>query len=158
MEIKTKKFLENDKHLKVIKPQKFYNPNGMDHNLKHRIKSIEATNEYTRIDFVFHASLIYYNGGWIKMEANAYIQPVGSKMKYRLIQAIGITISPMKHYFKKQGEYHTYTLIFPALPKNTKQIDIIEKLAPGSYFNFYNVDYSRWMTIPHAMDVPRKNN
>lgn len=158
MEIKTKKFLEKYKHLKVSKPHKFYNPNGMDHNLKHRIKSIEATNEYTRIDFVFRASLIYDNGGWIQMEANAYIQPEGSKMKYRLIQAIGITISPMKHYFKKQGEYHTYTLIFPALPKNTEQIDIIEKLAPGSYFNFYNVDYARWMTIPHAMDVPRKNN
>jgi hypothetical protein len=30
-------------------------------------------------------------------------------------------------------------LIFPALPKNVKQIDVIEKLAEGSYFNFFNV-------------------
>lgn len=158
MKTKTKKFIETDRNLKVDHPVRLYNPHGMDHHVKHCIKSIEATDEYTRIDFVFRSSMIYDNGGWIQMDENAYIQPVGSATKYRLIKAIGIPITPLKHYFKRKGEYHTYTLIFPGLPKNTKKIDIIEKLAPGTYFNFFNIDYSKWITIPHVLDLPRNNN
>ena len=37
-------------------------------------------------------------------------------------------------------------------------IDIIEKEAPGTYFNFYNIDFSTWMTIPHAGDQVMSNN
>lgn len=92
------------------------------------------------------------------MDAGAYIEPVNSNIKYGLIKAIGIPIAPKKHYFQRQGEYHTYTLIFPALPKNTTQINIIEKEAPGTFFNFYGVDYSNWMIIPHVGDLPISNN
>lgn len=150
----------NEVELKTTEesPVKYYNPEGMDFTKKLRIKCLEATDEYTRIDFIFRSSMIWDNGGWIQMERGAFIQAKGSTQKYRLIKAIGIPITPLKHYFKRQGEYHAYTLIFPALPKNTHSIDIIEKEAPGSYFNFYNVDYANWMTIPHAIDVPRKEN
>jgi hypothetical protein len=158
MDTHVKKLVETDRNLKVDQPVKLYNPEGMDHTKSLRIKGIEATEEYTRIDFIYRSSMVYINGGWIQMERNAYIQPVGSTQKYRLLRAIGIPIAPLKHYFKRQGEYYTYTLIFPALPKNTTQIDIIEKLAPGSYFNFYNVDYSNWMSVPHAVDIARSNN
>ena len=158
MDTKIKKLVETDRDLKVDKPVRMFNPEGMDHTKALRIKSIEATDEFTRIDFIYRSSEIYDNGGWIQMDANAYIQPVGSTRQYRLVRAIGIPIAPLKYYFKKQGEYHTYTLIFPALPKNTTQIDIIEKLAPGTYFNFFNVDYSRWMTVPHAADLKRSDN
>jgi hypothetical protein len=158
MKTKIKKLIETDRHLKVDKPNRLYNPEGMDHTKPHRIKAIEATSEYTRIDFIYKASMVYIKGGWIQMERDAYIQPIGSTQKYRLVKAIGIPITPLKHYFKRQGEYHTYTLIFPALPKNTKKIDIIEKSAPGTYFNFYNLDYSNWMSIPHAADFCKSNN
>jgi len=158
MDTLIKKLVETDRNLKVDQPVKLYNPEGMDHTKSLRIKCLEATEEYTRIDFIYRSSMIYINGGWIQMEQNAYIQPVGSTQKYRLVRAIGIPITPLKHYFKRQGEYYSYTLIFPALPKNTTKIDIIEKLAPGSYFNFYNVDYSNWMSVPHAADVVRFNN
>lgn len=143
---------------KVTDPVRLYNPDAMDFTKEHRIKSIEATDNYTRIDFIYRSSHLYVNGGWIQMDAGAYIQPVNSNSKYGLIKAIGIPIAPQKHYFKRQGEFHTYTLIFPALPKNTRQIDIIEKEAPGTYFNFYGVDYSNWMTVAHPTDLPMSKN
>jgi hypothetical protein len=158
MDTKIKRLLETDLKLKVDKPMRLFNPEGMDHTKELRIKSIEATAEYTRIDFIYRSSMIYENGGWIQMEKDAYIQPVGSNRKYRLVRAIGIPIAPSKHYFKRKGEYHTYTLIFPRLRRRTPKIHIIEKLAPGSYFNFFNVDYSNWMTVPHPADIIRTNN
>lgn len=158
MDTNIEKLIELDLNESKSGTIKLYNPNGMDFTKSLRIKCIEANEEYTRIDFIYQSSRIYENGGWIQMEADAYIQPKGSSTKYRLVRAIGIPISPIKHYFKRQGEFHPYTLIFPALPKDTKSIDIIEKLAPGTYFNFYNVDYSKWMTVPHAADLPIKSN
>lgn len=158
METTIEQLVEMDRNLKVDSPVRLYNPDGMDFRNALRVKSIEATTEYTRIDFIYKSSMIYDNGGWIQIERDSYIQPIGSSEKFKLIKAIGIPIAPLKHYFKRQGEYHPYTLIFPALPKDTKAIDIIEKLAPGTYFNFFNVDFSSWMTIPHVADLPRKNN
>ena len=158
METEIEKIIEVDNTEKSVTPMKLYNPNGMDFKTDHRMKSIEVTDEFTRIDFIYRSSKIYDNGGWIQMDKGAYIQPVNSEARYGLVKAIGIPIAPTKHYFKKQGEYHTYTLIFPALPKNTTKINIIEKEAPGTYFNFYGIDYSTWMTIPHAADLPTSKN
>ena len=158
MEINIEKLQEMDLDVDVKTPLKLYNPNGMDHKNKHRVKSIEFDDAFTRIDFIYKASTYYINGGWIQMDRDAYIQPKGSSEKYPLIQAIGIPIAPNKLHFRKQGQYHTYTLVFPALPPDTKSIDIIEKLAPGTYFNFYDVAYSQWITVPHAVDVERSNN
>jgi hypothetical protein len=158
METKIERLVETDLNLKIDLPFKLYNPHGMDFRVDLRVKSIELTSEYTRIDFFYRSSSIYINGGWIQMEKDCYIQPIGSTTKFTLVKAIGIPISPVKHFFKRKGEFHTYTLIFPALPEDTKAIDIIEKLAPGTYFNFYNIDFSTWMSIPHAADLPRKNN
>jgi len=158
MEIKIKKQLEVLRENLSPPSIKLYNPNALDHNLEHRMKSIEFSNEYTIIDFIYRSSDLYENGGWIQMDKNAYISPVGSTMKYKLIHAIGIPIAPLKHCFKRKGEFHSYSLIFPALPAGTSKIDIIEKEAPGTYFNFYGIEYSKWITIPHPMDVERSKN
>lgn len=155
MEIQIEKFIEESSEQRIASPVRLYNPFK---SKQLRVQSIESTSEYTRIDFMYSASMIYINGGWIEIDANTYIEPVGSKMKYGLIKAVGIPIAPTKHYFKRKGELHTYTLFFPALPKNTTKINIIEKEAPGNYFNFYGVDYSNWMTVPHASDLPISKN
>ncbi len=135
-----------------------YNPVGTNYKNSHSIKCIECTDEYTRIDFIYKAPCYYINGGWVQLESNSFIRPVGSETKYTLIQAINIPIAPTKHYFNRCGEYLRYTLLFPALPKSTRKIDIIEKEAPGTFFNFYNIDFSNWMTIPHAGDQVMSNN
>ena len=36
--------------------------------------------------------------------------------------------------------------------KETKVIDIIENESPGTYFNFYNIAFEKWMTIKHPLD------
>ncbi len=149
MEVLIKKVIEVTREGLTSRTVRLWNPGALNHKLQHRIASIELSDEYTRIDFIYRASHRYINGGWIQMDRNAYISPVGSSTKYKLIQAINIPIAPIKHYFNREGEFHTYTLIFPALPANTEKIDIIEKEAPGTYFNFYGVDFSKWMTIPH---------
>lgn len=135
-----------------------YNPSGTNYQLKHSVKCIEMTEEFTRIDFIYKAPSCYINGGWIQIDARTYIRPCGTSKRYTLIQAKNIPIAPTKHYFRRSGEFLRYTLLFPALPKNTTKIDIIEKEAPGTYFNFYNIDFSTWMTIPHAGDQAFSNN
>jgi hypothetical protein len=100
------------------------------------IQSIDLNEEYTRIDFKYTSSKEYINGGWIQMERNSFIRDTLSKRTYPLLFALNITIAPEKFHFRRKGQAHTYTLVFPALPKSTKAIDIIEKETPGTYFNF----------------------
>jgi len=158
METRVKKSHEQSIKEKQEEQIVLFNPEGTDYSQQLKVKCIELNEEYTRIDFLYKSSNIYINGGWIQMYDEAFIRPVGSETKYRLIQAINIPIAPSKLHFERQGQLHRYTLLFPALPKNIQKIDIIEKEAPGTFFNFYNVDFSNWMTIPHAADQRICNN
>jgi hypothetical protein len=158
METDIKRIIEILRDKKAKDFTKRYNPQQLQPGQVLKVKSVECAEEYTRIDFHYRSPQHYVNGGWIQMDRGAYIQPVNSSQKYTLIKAIGIPIAPMKHNFSRKGEHFIYTLIFPALPKGTKKINIIEKDAPGTYFNFYNVDYSKWMTVPHASDLPIAKN
>jgi hypothetical protein len=103
------------------------------------IESVSFDDEVTRIDFVYIAKREFSNGGWVQIERNSFIRPSGSDTKYSLLKAINITYAPNKHFFKCAGQVLRYTLLFPALPKGTKEIDIVERLAPGNYFNFFRV-------------------
>ena len=158
MKIENEKFIEESIGKIPKEPQKFYNPERQNPSKALRVTSIEATELFTRIDFHYQSSRMYINGGWIQIDGVAYIQLVNSSQIYGLVQTIGIPIAPLKHYFNRQGEDYAYSLIFPALPKNTKKINIIENDDAGSYFNFYGIDYSKWMTVPHAADLPISNN
>ena len=103
------------------------------------IECITVDQNYTRIDFIYIAPKKYPNGGWVTIDRNSYIQACGLSKKYYLIKAINIPINPDKHYFKKCGQVLQFTLLFPAIPKSVTEIDIIEQLAPGNYFNFFRV-------------------
>ena len=113
MEIKIKKQLEVLRENLSPPSIKLYNPNALDHNLEHRMKSIEFSNEYTIIDFMYRSSDLYENGGWIQMDKNAYISPVGSIMKYKLIHAIGIPIAPLKHCLNERENFTVIHSFFP---------------------------------------------
>jgi hypothetical protein len=158
METEIKKTREKTIQEKQQEGLVLYNPEGTNYEASHAIKCIECTDEYTRIDFIYKSPSYYINGGWVQIERNSFIRPVGSEKKYTLIQAINIPIAPTKHFFKRSGEYLHYTLLFPALPKSTRKIDIIEKEAAGTYFNFYDINFSKWMTIPHAGSQVLSNN
>ena len=103
------------------------------------IEQITLNEDNTRIDFVYISPKDYKNGGWIQMDANCFIRPVGSEIRYKMKQAINIPIAPNKYHFKRSGQVLRFFLLFPALPKEVKAIDFIEKDAKGTYFNFFNI-------------------
>ncbi len=121
----------------IIKP----GPNqGIDTDVKPDIKIRNAMEDPLRIDFLYYADSKYINGGWVQIQAQTYVRPVGSDMRYRLLQAINIPIAPSKHYFKSHRDMLFYSLLFPRLPEDVTHIDIIECEGPGgNWFNFYGV-------------------
>jgi hypothetical protein len=103
------------------------------------IEKISLDDDFTRIDFVYIAPKQYINGGWIQIDSGCYIRPIGSEVRYKMVNAINIPLAPSKYYFKSKGQVHHYSLLFPALPKSIKFIDIIERFSEGTYFNFFKV-------------------
>ena len=149
---------EDQKQKQKTKILRLFNPSIYDRNTSAKIQTIDLNEEYTRIDFKYTSSQEYINGGWIKMERNSFIRDTLSKRTYPLLFALNIPIAPEKFHFRRKGQVHYYTLVFPALPKSTKAIDIIEKEAPGNYFNYYNIEYQRWINIePHDNYINHKN-
>ena len=143
------------KKKKIIKK---FNPIIYRNNGKHKVKSIELGDEFTLVEFQYRSSYKYLNGGWIQIHKDSFIRDCKTKGKYPLLLALNIPIAPEKFYFKRSGQLHRYTLVFPALPKSTESIDIIEKEAPGTYFNFYDQEFSNWMTVEHPADIKMSNN
>lgn len=136
---------------------KLYNPAALDHRKHHRIKSIELNERYTRIDFLYRSSELYINGGWIQIDKDTIIRDSRGD-SYYLYKAYNIPYAPNKLYFSACGQLHHYTLVFPPLPKHVRSIDIIEKEAPGTYFNFYNVRFAKWMQLEHPLDLSKCKN
>lgn len=126
----------------VISPESyvFKNPTAQHTPSEYMgIEKISLDDDFTRIDFVYIAPKYYINGGWIQIDSQCFIRPIGSDIRYKMVQAIDIPIAPAKYYFQSKGQVHHFTLLFPPLPKSVKQIDIIEKLAEGTFFNFFRV-------------------
>ena len=90
MKVKIEKWVEIIRESEISKSIKLYNPAALDFKSDHRMKSIEFSDEYTRIEFIYRSSMLYINGGWIQMDPNAFIRSVGSSVKYRLIKTEGI--------------------------------------------------------------------
>lgn len=112
-----------------------------------KIMRIEIDDELTRIDFVYYPPSYYENGGWVQIDRNSFIRPVGTKHTLPLVKAVGIPYAQQKHYFKSYKEILYYTLYFPALPNDVKEIDIIEReVSFGEYFNFYGVSMNKIRT------------
>lgn len=103
------------------------------------IEKITLDDDFTKIDFVYISPKEYINGGWIQMDSNCFIRPVGYDVCYKLIRAENIPLAPAKYHFKSSGQVLHFSLIFPAMSKEIKCIDFIEKLAEGTYFNFFKI-------------------
>lgn len=111
---------------------------------KIQVMRVELNEKFTRIDFAYNTDSKYINGGWVQMHDSCFIRPVKSEVKFPMIKAVNIPIAPRKHYFKTVKDCLFYTLFFPALPINTKAIDIIElETNDPNFFNFYGVTTER---------------
>ena len=140
--MKTTIEMPNIKELQKV----IYNPIVAKPMSKHveALRIVTDEEGLTRIDFLYKAPSYYINGGWVQMNRHCFIRPCGSNTKLTLVKAVNIPLAPVKHYFRKCGEILCYTLYFPALPKGTNSIDIIEAEGPGgNWFNFYGVSLEK---------------
>ncbi len=101
-----------------------------------KIVRIELSEEST-IVYVQYTNTKYETGGWYAISPDAYIRDKSTGKKYLLLTAQNCAISPEQTAIDK-GTTKTFSLIFPALPKDTKQIDFVE--AEDSHWKFYNID------------------
>ncbi len=139
-------------------PFRVYNPERMGLTQLIRIKSIEKAEKYTLIEFHYRTSELYANGGWINIHPGSFIQPFGTNKKMGLWKAFDVPLAPKKRYFEYIWTHHTFALLFAPLPKKTTCINIIESYLPGEHFNFRELDFSNWWTVPHAVDLPVSTN
>ena len=105
---------------------------------------IQLSDDYTKIDFIVYASRF----DWVQIQKDTFIRICGSEVKLNLIEAVNISIAPRKHFFRNRNEFLCYTLCFPAIPKDTKSIDVIEReteVRSGNFtwFNFYGLSLER---------------
>jgi len=105
-----------------------------------KVEKVELSYEYTRIDIIHYADPKYISGGWVHIRPETFIRPSGSSERLGLLNVINVPIARAKHYYRHVNDRIAFSLFFPALPKNVKTIDMIEKLNGGeNYFNIYGI-------------------
>jgi len=134
-----------------------FNPNFIDFGESLRINKIEFS-EQTRIEFYYKPPSRYDKGGWIQIDGETYITTDGGITKLKLIESVDIPIAPEKHYFTEANTTHIFWLIFPKISPKIKTLDIIELNEPGSYFNFFQLDLTRWGTSQKKLTEVSKFN
>lgn len=106
------------------------------------IEKIEHTASKTIVHCLHTAPFIYENGGWVNIRPNTYMIDNETKIKYPLLEAIGIPTAPNKHYNEYKGQTLSFRLIFARLPASCSLIDFIECENDENCFNFYGVHLS----------------
>lgn len=105
-----------------------------------KVEKVELSEEYTRIDIIHYADPKYISGGWVHVRPETFIRASGSTQRLGLLNVINVPIARTKHYYRHVNDRIAFSLFFPALPKNVKSIDMIEKLNGGeNYFNIYGI-------------------
>lgn len=135
---------ELTKETKVLEKIIFNPKTNYEAGANVEVLRIDLEDDFTRIDFIYYAKPYYENGGWVQLRGDTFIKPVGSDLKLKLVKAINIPITPIKHFFKTTNDMLCYTLYFPAIPSGTKSIDIIEFDGNGeNWFNLYDVSLEK---------------
>ena len=109
----------------------YYSSTSKNKGLK--IAGVDLTPTETRVYFTYDNS--YSSSGWVQIDPKTYI--VANGTKYTMTKAEAIPLAPKKHNFTSQYEKLSFTLVFPAIPISTKQIDLIE--SQSSEWKFYGI-------------------
>jgi hypothetical protein len=97
--------------------------------------------EFTKVDFGYTTSDKYYNGGWIKISPDTFIEDTVTKERYTLTNATGITIAPAKRNFESKKDWQYFSLFFPPIKQKDTLINIIEKVKGNkNEFNYFNIE------------------
>jgi hypothetical protein len=116
--------------------------NAMGHSETNPILlRVLLTPEFTKVDFGYTTTNIYFRGGWIKISPNTFIENTITKKRYKMINASGITIAPKKHNFKSNKDWQYYSLYFEPIEHKDSIINVIE-VEKGTLndFNYNNIE------------------
>ena len=103
------------------------------------IKGIELSNEYTAIYFQW-TNTEFNPSGWYAIERDAYIRDKSTGKKYTLLATDNCGVSPNPTPIR-MGETKNFTLYFPAISKDSKEIDFIE--SDKSDWKYYGIKLSK---------------
>lgn len=101
-----------------------------------KIVMIELSDEATVL-YLQYTNTKYETGGWYSISPDSYIRDKTSGKKYMLLTAQNCALSPYQTSIEK-GKTNTFTLVFPALPKDASKIDFVE--SEDSTWKFYNIE------------------
>lgn len=122
------------KYTKVIN-----NPTYESKQTTLKITRIAKSNTETRIEFLYSNTIGNTAFGWVCINPKTYLYDPIYKKKYELVYPENIKIAPSKTTFKYANEQLVFALIFPALPANVSQIDLVEPDGSNWIFNNINV-------------------
>lgn len=117
---------------------KTYNNPSINTNCSNNTRILSVTLEDNRTIVKMSDNNRNRNGGyyaWMTLDPQTYIMANGHK--YTLTKTDGIALSPNKTYFSYEGETKTFTLYFPAIPRSTSSIDLVESSI--SEWRFYGI-------------------
>jgi tetratricopeptide (TPR) repeat protein len=77
-------------------------------------------------------------GGWFCADKKIYIETTKEHQRFNILKAIGIPRCPDVYKFKRAGEKLIFTLVFPAIPKGTVLLNLVED-CDKSCFNFKSI-------------------
>lgn len=124
-------FLNYSVYSQIIKP--YYKSSD---NSECEIMFIGLTDSNTFIFFKYTKSL--QSKIRLNINENSYIKDVQNGGKYSLINSINIPYSPAYHEFDNENQILYFSLTYPAIQRDTKEIDIYNE-----NFNFYGVSLIR---------------
>ncbi|MBR6304617.1 MAG: trypsin-like peptidase domain-containing protein [Paludibacteraceae bacterium] len=105
-----------------------------------RIARITITDKETIVEMTFNNETENGFIEWIQIAKETTIET--DDQEYTMKRAEGIAIAPGKTTFSRNGETKTFRLIFPAIPKSTTSINLVE---PGSNgWKFYGISLKEY--------------
>ena len=101
------------------------------------VLSVDLNDKETRVSIKYTTP--YGPGSYIQISPESYVKTAVSDVKFKLLHAENIPLSPLRHEFRDEFQSLFFTLIFPALPSGCKQFDIIEDEEDLNGINIYDI-------------------
>lgn len=115
-----------------------------------KLVRIQLHQEYTKVDFGYTTSEIYYRGGWIKIASGSFLEVIATGKRYQLQLAENIPIAPIQHHFESKKDWRYYSLYYLPIPMQDCSINIVE-VENGTLndFNYYDIQ----LRMENGMEV-----
>lgn len=107
----------------------------IDKKTKEKAKERMREEGQVLVHATIHTSLF---GTFLRIWPTTYLILKGSKKKYQLIHFFNITLYPQWMPIPSYTS-HTFTLVFPPLPDDCQEFDLIEEIPESGNFEIHNI-------------------